>query len=315
MNALLSDDLWPTLSQISKRGGGTKRAAVAYITSETYLKFGRGDLLITDACDAAISSGQTSAEVLQRAYKRGAKLFSLAGLHSKVLLLGSHAVIGSANFSESSASSLIEAAWVTDNPGAVGMSNAFVEQLVKRSQRIDDAFLSRILAIEVKMTGRPISRAKINGVKVPTHRTWIVGVYELTREDPREQKAIETGEAIAQKRATTDTSDLASLRFTGTSRFRQEAKQGDTVIQLWSHHRGELPHSIYRHAPILHRQDEETCTRFFVEQFSDADETSISWARFKRLIKQVGLPERVGPGSARPISDSQADALFALWNT
>ena len=48
------------------------------------LKLEEGDLLITDASDGAIKSGQTSASILARAKDRGADIYSLPGLHAKL---------------------------------------------------------------------------------------------------------------------------------------------------------------------------------------------------------------------------------------
>jgi hypothetical protein len=89
--------------------------------------------------------------------------------------------------------------------------------------------------------------------------------------------------------------------------------RGDTVIQVWSPDGAATPRAVYRHAPILHRQDEPTCTRFYVEGTADAEEVSLSWAKFKRLLKQVGATAKVGPNSARRVSEEHADALFSLW--
>ena len=154
MNELLCDKLWPTIRRLAKRSA-SKWAAIAYVSSDALIKFGKGDLLITDASNHAIVMGQTSAQVLNRAYKRSAKLYSLPGLHSKVLLLDGTAVIGSANLSGSSATSLVEAAWVTDNPVAVGMASSLIRQLSQQAEEIDVRFLARILKIEVKRSGRP----------------------------------------------------------------------------------------------------------------------------------------------------------------
>jgi hypothetical protein len=79
MDKLLSDNLWPTIKRLAKKSSA-KRAAVAYVTSEEYVKFGDGDVLITDASDQAIASGQTNAKLLARAHRRRAQLFSLPAL-------------------------------------------------------------------------------------------------------------------------------------------------------------------------------------------------------------------------------------------
>ncbi len=148
MHALRCDDLWPTIRALAERPG-SRRAAVAYVTSDEYIKFSQDDILVTDASDHAIASGLTSAKFLQEALGRGSRLYSLAGLHAKVMVLGDTAVIGSANISHSSAHALIEAAWVTTMSTAVGMVVSLVHQLVEQAEEIDAAFIRRILAIRV----------------------------------------------------------------------------------------------------------------------------------------------------------------------
>ncbi len=311
MDKLLSDNLWPTIKRLAKKSSA-KRAAVAYVTSEEYVKFGDGDVLITDASDQAIASGQTNAKLLARAHRRRAQLFSLPGLHTKVMLLGGTAVIGSANLSQSSANSMVEAAWVTDRPVAVGMSTSLISQLTMQAESIDPKFLHRIQ--KIKVTARPHFKGKRpKPVKVKIPKSWILGVHELLRISPAEQNLIETGTAIAEEKVAKASSDVSWIRWTGNSRFRSEAKKGDAVIQIWSAHGQKTPSVVYRHAPILHLQDEVNCTRFFVEDFANSEETSTSWKRFKELIKKLDLPGKIGPSSAREMSDAHSNALFALW--
>jgi hypothetical protein len=313
MNELLSDNLWAVIKQLGKKAS-SRRAAVAYVTSEEFVKFTDGDVLVTDASDHAIAMGQTDAQVLAKAFKRGAELYSLPGLHTKVLLLGGSAVIGSANLSDSSATNLVEAAWVTDAPAAVGMATSLVQQLTSQAKKIDEEFLKRILKIEVKAHAKPAGgTAKPKKVKIPKHASWILGVHELVKDFPDEQEAIESGTATAEGKVTKASSDVSWIRWTGNSRFRSEAKEGDTVIQIWSRRKVKKPSAVYRHAPIVHRQDEDSCTRFFVEDFTDCEDTSITWSDFKKLATRVGLNGKIGPASARPIAEAYSNALFALW--
>jgi hypothetical protein len=313
VNELLCHNLWATIKRLAKRAT-TKRAAVAYITSDELVKFADGDVLITDASESAIASGQTNAKVLARVFKRGARLYSLRGLHTKVYLLGGTVVIGSANLSATSANDLIEAAWVTDAPTAVGMATSLVQQLTVQAERIDETFLRQILKIKVKRHPAPGGRsAKPKRVRIPKHRTWIVGVKEILKDLPAEQEAIEAGTAAAKQMVTKSSSDVSWIRWTGHSRFRSEAKEGDSVIQIWSSYRAKRPTAVYRHAPILHRQEENTCTRFFVEDFADMGDTCITWIEFKKIVGRVGLIGKIGPASAREITEPTANALFSLW--
>jgi hypothetical protein len=313
MDQLCSDDLWPIIERLAS-DSRKKQAAVAYVTTDRLVRFGCGDVLITDASDQSIAAGQTSAKIVSEANRRGAEVYSLPGLHAKVLLLDGVAVIGSANVSESSVTSLVEASWITDSPVAVGMVNAMLQQLIGIAQRVDEAFISRISGIPVAPRIALESRRQTSPrIMVPRHQSWIIGVYALVRDFPDEEPAIDSGKSIASGKAQQQSSDVSWIRWTGKSRFRSEAKPGDSVIQIWSPRRRETPELVYRHAPILHRQDEATCTRFFIEEFADGEETTMGWEGFQTLVSQIKLPSKIGPSCARPISEAHAAALFSLW--
>jgi hypothetical protein len=310
MNTILCDGLWQTVRRLAKRAA-SKRAAVAYVTTDSMIKFGAGDVLIADASDHAISSGDTSAAVLARAARRGAELFSLPNLHAKIMLLGGAAVIGSANVSESSATSMIEAALVTDDPSAVGMATALIVRLKEQAQPIDEAFLLRISAIKVKR--RAWRRGRAKKVRVDPHQSWIIRVYEENRDRPDEAEGIAAGQNVAAKRLTRKNSEPSWIRWIGNSRFRTEAKEGDTVIQVWSTGAQTRPSVVYKHTQILHRQNEPKCTRFYVEARADEDETSLPWGEFKALLKKVKLSDK--KVSARLIDERRATALSELWTS
>jgi len=304
VSELISDNLWPTLRKLAARSS-TKRAAVSYVTTDAFIKFGDGDVLVTDASDSCISSGQTSAKLLANAHKRGAELYSLPGLHAKVLLLDGTAVIGSANLSETSANDRIEAAWVTKSPDAVGMATSLIQQLVTQAHPIDEKFIARISRIKVKRNGwAQGAKRKPNRIKVGKHRTWVIGVEELTRDYPEEAPAIEEGTSKAEAKLTKRSSDVSWIRWTGISRFRSESREGDSVIQIWSRAKAKEPSRVYRQAPILFKQNESSCTRFFIEDFQDAEKTSITWKQFNTLLKRTAVPGKFGAHTSRLIDEA-----------
>ncbi len=104
------------------------------------------------------------------------------------------------------------------------------------------------------------------------------------------------------------------MRISGNSGFRKEAKRGDLVIDISRAKANGTPYGVYRHLPILHRQEEPNCTRFYVELFSNAEKTKLSWTAFKQLARRVGLPGKVGPNSCRVVSGDYSNALLALWD-
>jgi PLD-like domain len=312
MHRLLSQRLWPTVRKLSAKSG-VKMAAVSYVTSDKYVTFGDDDVLIVDASDSAIGQGQTDALILEQAFERGADLYSYPGLHAKLMVLNGHAVVGSANLSVSSVESLVEVALVTDQPSIVGKAISIISNLKQASDRIDESFIERIKTIEVTARiGGNVAR-KPRPTESFEPRTWIVGIHAMVRDFADEESAITKGQEIAEQVLTDPTSDIYWLRFTGKSRFRSEARAGDNVITIWRDANEKIPSNVYKHSLILLRQEESRCTRFYVEEPSDHEDTILGWDEFLKLVQRIGVVGRIGPSSARLLKDAHSEALFSLW--
>jgi hypothetical protein len=315
MNQLVSDDLWKRVKWISGRSK-TKRAAIAYVSTDKYLKFGKGDVLIVDASNESIACGNTSAIVLDRAYRRQARLYSLSKLHAKAMLFDRTAVVGSANASASSANELTEAAVISDHPSVVSNAAALIELLAEKAVAIGPKFLKRILAIKVKRSGgrghtgvRKQRRAKLG-----EHRTWIVGVHEMDEnEHPEEEPARRKGEREAKKFRQLSSSSVSWIRCTDNSLFTRRAKRGHSVIVLSREEGQKLPHTVISYSPILWRQTEAKCTRFFYEDFKGSENTALTWGQFKKLAVRAELPFKVLPNTTRLVSEDDSETLHSLW--
>lgn len=59
MQRVLADNVWQQISPIIRKAKH-KIAALAYVSTPSYVTFGKGDILICDASDQAIRSGETS---------------------------------------------------------------------------------------------------------------------------------------------------------------------------------------------------------------------------------------------------------------
>jgi len=249
MNRLLSHNLWPTIAKLAKNT--VKRGAIAYVSSDEHIQFGEGDLLICDASNKAIKTGQTSAAVLKRAFDRGTRLYNLPGLHAKILLLNEKALIGSANASGSSANILIEAGVLTDQPTIVATAQSFVNQLAGQAEELNERKLKKLLAIKVvkcpPQTGVRNSKIK---VKTGSHRTWIVGTTELRKKFPEEQKIVDVAIEEVQDKLSNPRSTVHQIRWTGNKRFCKTCKRDDWLIQMWRAHGEKTPEKVYERMPI-----------------------------------------------------------------
>jgi hypothetical protein len=312
MIKLLGDDIWLRIRQLA-RASGRKRAAIAYVSSDSDIQFRKSDILIMNASDSAIGSGQTSAAVLRKAFDAGAELFNNPNVHAKVLVFDRTALVGSANLSRFSRDYLYEVAVETDHPAVVGPALKHIDSLKNESERIDEEFIRRISRIKVKRPDFSQNRLRKPRRKIHMHQpqTWLVSVWE-EEERADEKEWIESGERAAKGKRERRSSDVPWMRFTGDSSFRRQAKEGDSLIQIW-HSLGKKEQiKVYKAEPILLRQPEPNRTRFFIEEFSDADRHVLSWKEFQRIAKRAGLP-KTSKSSLRRLKQEQANSIHEMW--
>ena len=70
---------------------------------------------------------------------------------------------------------------------------------------------------------------------------------------------------------------------------------------------------VYRHCPIILRQEEPNCVRLYHEEYSDSDDTTVTLGRFRELAKQAGVGGRIGPASCREIDADASVVIQKLW--
>jgi phosphatidylserine/phosphatidylglycerophosphate/cardiolipin synthase-like enzyme len=226
---LCGDLLWKEIAKKARNARRTK-AAIAYVTKASPLAFRKGDVLVVDASNGAIASGQTSAAVLSALMKKGVSLYSHDGLHAKVVIADSVLFSSSANLSDSSIPKLFEAGIETDNPNTVSSAVGMVEELMEKSDSIDPAFIARIRKIKVtrhfgggKSEARGTSRGHRDSV------TWLLGIHTI--DDPKDQnelRRIEAGMEKAEAFVSSPESSVAWIRFGGTKSRMREARRETT---------------------------------------------------------------------------------------
>jgi len=164
--------------EITKAAGtaGPRFAAIAYIgkTAPNLLPLEKDDILVVNAGDSIVRGHITSPEALAVFVKRKVRVYSVAGLHAKVLATRSHAVVGSANASENS-QHVPEAAIITDDHDTIAQVKAFVNDLVAEATEVDVAFIR--LARATWAEGKPVHIPGLTAMEkagiVPTGRVFI----------------------------------------------------------------------------------------------------------------------------------------------
>ena len=123
---LVTDRPWSQLTASAKRSRGI--CAVAYFGrgASKLLPLKSGSILVVDASERAVRSGQTSPADLLNLIRNGVKVFSVGNLHAKVYAFSGVGFVGSTNVSRSSADGLVEAIVRSTDRKLVAGIRAFV---------------------------------------------------------------------------------------------------------------------------------------------------------------------------------------------
>lgn len=318
MHKVLSHRHWKHVGAVAQKAK-QRQVAIAYVTQDL-IGFRKGDVLVTDASEAAISAGETDAKLLLKLARRGVALFSCPALHAKVLLLDEVAVIGSGNMSDSSRSALVEAAVMTDSPSIVSGVASLIEQLKRQSTQLDDKSLRALEKIKVvrRGFGRGAQAGKGKRPKVSDlgTQTWLVGVAAYDR-DPTEseQQLIDTSRKELAKKFECDDESFSWIRWTGSGPFPSKSRHGDLVIQVWRKGRkSKRPSSVLRPRALLRKRSVDGCTFVFLRE-DQGGSAEMKWGVFKQFMKSLGYRRRCGPGSETILDPALADAIARNWKT
>lgn len=308
MDRVLTGNIWQSISN-KVRKEKRRHAALAYISTDEYVRFGKGDILVCDASDQAISTGETSAAVLQEFFKKGALLYSCRNLHAKVLVFGKNVLIGSCNLSISSATTLREVALLSSRSSIRSQAAAFIHMIKEESEPVDQVFLERIRKIKVIRRG-PANPPRRPRTPIFGNRTWVIRTYEINPESYKdEEKWVEKAEKEVKRQLSEPESEVGWIRWTGRGHFRELAKRGDTVIDMRSAERGKRV-IVSAPTPILKRQDHGKWSRFYYEIPQEKQE--MSWTEFQRNLTRLGI-KSIKKNSAKELSRRDATLIDTIW--
>lgn len=301
-----SHDLWSELERISKNAK-SKRAAIAYVSDDSVIAFGKGDILVTDASEPSIKFGRTSAKILKKAFKKGAKIYSCDTLHGKTAVFDQLAYIGSANCSENSKKHLDEIGLITDYPNVVSGAIQLINELIKKSKAIDSTYLERISKIKVTRNKSPKKTRR--DIEIHTPSTWLISLRN-DADFPGDESMVDSDNQSIEVQE----HEKPAWFFMRTGNFYNQAKVGDSVVILERDYlNSKYPKNVNRHATILKiTDDEDAKVRSY--HYGYSTDFSIKWSAFKKLARIVGV-NRLGSGlnTTRKLTEAQASAIFELW--
>jgi formylmethanofuran dehydrogenase subunit D len=223
----VSLNLWEELKNASKASKQRCAVAVAYFGqgASKQLHLPEGSRLVVDASEGTVKRGLTCPEELLKMVYKGIAVYSVPNLHAKVYVLGRTAFIGSANVSQRSSDTLIEALIRTTDANSVQAAREFVHGLCLRE--LTPTVLKKLSAMyrppfvlggngKRKKTEPEIPRVMLAQLKLIT---WSVKDYEIH----------DAGMEVAKIRRKHQRSyEIDSFRHAGVCNYRKD----DVVIQV-----------------------------------------------------------------------------------
>lgn len=228
---LITKNVWREITNAAKSTRSKSIVAVAYFGQggARLLPLKKGSLLLVDASEKAVKSGQTCPEELLKLYKKGVHIFSLPDLHSKVFVIGNNLFIGSTNVSSHSASILKEALYKTSDKKSVEEAKEYVKSFCK--VELGEEELKRLQKIynPPKIWGKKtINSKKVKRVidQVPFFFTYNLSDYKYNDD---EEIQSQKGNAIAVKKRINKSRHILD-EFMWEDNLT--AKTGDIILQI-----------------------------------------------------------------------------------
>lgn len=131
MLQLVTPRVWGDIQSVAAASKHPAHVAVAYFgdKGDKLLQLPKGSSLVVDASIATVSGGSTSPAALERMRRKGARIYTVEHLHAKAYAFRDVAFVGSANASQHSERTLLEAVLRVDEKSAVRAVRDFVESL------------------------------------------------------------------------------------------------------------------------------------------------------------------------------------------
>jgi hypothetical protein len=303
--ALIHGRVWPKLSQAACKSRARAYVAVAYFGegAESLLKLSKGSILVVDASDGAVRSGQTCPASLETMVDNGVKVFSRSGLHAKVFVFGTTVYVGSANVSNNSAKKLIEAVVAIKDRRIVSDARQFVRK--NCTKPLGPRELARLSKLYSKPEWQP---GESNGGGEDKDQS--VRIVRLIDYEPPEEMwgTIEKGERAA-KRKMKNKSDYILYDFYWGPKHR--FVEGELILPIHRQSDGRVfvcpPSSIVEITPWRRKKSGKTIV--FLEM------PRRRRVQLEKLARYLGRGAKRRLQTARILRDDElADGLFEYFS-
>ncbi len=299
---LITDDVWEYISKCAKQNKN-RCVAVAYLgtNASKYLRLGSGDVLVVDASENSIRSGNTNPLEIAQYLKDGVHVYSYENLHAKVFVFGNVALVGSANVSGNAAKVLTECMVEIKNLATVSAARGFVRSLAL--EPLSPEYVKHLIEIYLppKFNAQKKSKSAENLLGTCL---WIQEIhdYEYTE---TEQAAHDRGEKKAVK-LLTDAKyyQVDSLRYKNKSTLSKKARVGDMIVRV-------LNDNVYPPSRIFgfERSKEDQSTIVIIEE--PVNPRIIKVSRFILALKKNQINKVFRAFSKA----GQKNIIFGLWTS
>jgi hypothetical protein len=222
---------WPAITkEVSKPNRRAITAVISYVGKDapTLLPLRKGDWLVCDASPLAIRQQLSSTEALLKFHRKGVVIFSVQGLHAKVVSSPTAAWIGSANASNNSATNLIEASIRVTGAQARNL-HSWAKSLATEDHALSLKELKALAALP-KIAMRPGPQRRTIPKELPT--TWkrleIIGTERDDTAIGAKRVKADRSNAKKDAKAMGQPLALSSIRYSVSTAL----KVGDWVIEL-----------------------------------------------------------------------------------
>lgn len=305
---LVTENVWPFLTAAAKATNLPAMCAVAYFSegASRLLPLRSGSQLVVDASEASVAGGRTCPKDLILLWQRGVRIFSVENLHSKLLVLGSRAYIGSANASSHSANTLLEAVLVTTDRKSVSAARAYVRSLCLNDLGLEE--LRRLSGFyrRPKIHGKRGSKRQKRSQRAALTELRITKL--VTGAWPKgSESAQEAGEKIARsRRKHRATHQLDTFHW----RVNSPLKRGQSVMQIIDEGDGQV--FVSPPGNIIHTKKWWSAKRAGMYVYVELPKQ-----RRKRLdifCKQLGYGAKKRLSRSGRVADTAfAEKLRAVW--
>ena len=225
----LGTNIWPVITAEAKRFDGKSLVAVAYFGSGAAkrLPLNKGSILVVDASEKAVKSGQTNPAELIKLRKKGVRIFSMSNLHAKVFVFGGVAFVGSTNVSENSEDVYSEASIRSRQASVVSGARQFV-----RSLALNEIGPQKLESLLLAYNSRKKSHSGTKRRSKKAVRNFYVVRLREGEEPSEDAEAIKDGVKIAKELMTSSKTHQETY-YWNSPKTVNHYKPGDSILPVF----------------------------------------------------------------------------------